>query len=163
MDAMKIKAQIQLPDSGATQHITTATTWLWIQNGYIIATVNLSRESCRDWTSSSIGPVLYIPCYCTPRHPLSIMSFISRISDDTVNFEEIAVLFKYLSPKEVFLCPRYNNQDVTSYQYSIFGLTYRLWVGLFWTVWEILQWCIEDVDERTCRQTSDNMASRRNS
>ena len=52
-------------------------------------------ESCRDWTSSLIGPVLYIPDYCTPRHPLSIMSFISGISDDTVSFDEIAALFKY--------------------------------------------------------------------
>ena len=34
---------------------------------------------------------------------------------------------------------------------------------IFRTVWEILRCCIEDVDDRTCRQTSDNMASRRNS
>ena len=33
------------------------------------------------------------------------MSFISGISDD-------AVLFKYLSPKVGFLCPRHNNQAV---------------------------------------------------
>ena len=50
---------------------------------YIISS-NL-RESCRDWTSSSIGPMMYIPYYCIPWHPLSIMSFISVISDDTVN------------------------------------------------------------------------------
>ena len=29
--------------------------------------------------------------------------------------------------------------------------------GAFWTVWEILRRYIEDVDERTCRQTGDNM------
>ena len=51
-------------------------------------------ESCRDLSSSSIGPVLYIQYYCTPWHHLSIMSFISGISDDTVSFDEIAVLFK---------------------------------------------------------------------
>ena len=46
------------------------------------------------------------------------MSLISGISDD-------AVLFKYLSPKVGFLCPRHNNQAVTSYQYSTLGYTYR--------------------------------------
>ena len=51
-------------------------------------------ESCRDWSSSSIGPVLYIPYYCIPWHPLSIMSLMSGISDGTVSFDEIAVLFK---------------------------------------------------------------------
>ena len=56
-------------------------------------------------TSSLIGPVLYIPYYCLPWHPLSIMSFISGISDDTVSFDEIAVLFKYLSQNVGFLCP----------------------------------------------------------
>ena len=35
--------------------------------------------------------------------------------------------------------------------------------AFFRTAWEILRRCIEDVDERTCRQTSDNMANRRNS
>ena len=49
-------------------------------------------ESCRDWIISSIGPVLHIPYYCIPWRPLSIMSFISGISNDTVNFDEIAVL-----------------------------------------------------------------------
>ena len=82
-------------------------------------------ESCRGWTSSSIEPVLYIPYYCLPWRPLSIMSFISGISDDTVSFDEIAVLFKYLSPKVSFLCPRHNNQAVISYQYSTLGQTYR--------------------------------------
>ena len=54
---------------------------------------NQIGEICRDWTSSSIGPVLYIPYCCIPWHPLSIISFISGMSDDTVNFDEIAVLF----------------------------------------------------------------------
>ena len=54
------------------------------------------------------------------------MSFISGISDDTVNFEEIAVLLKYLSPKVGFLCPRHNNQAVISYQYSTLGHTYNI-------------------------------------
>ena len=82
-------------------------------------------ESCRDWTSSSIRPVLYIPYYYTPWHPLSIMSFISGISDDTVSFDEIAVLFKYLSPKVGYLCRRHNNQVVISYQYGTLRFTYR--------------------------------------
>ena len=46
------------------------------------------------------------------------MSFISGISDDTLNVDEIAVFFLYLSPKVGFLCPRHNNQAVISYQYS---------------------------------------------
>ena len=83
------------------------------------------RESCRDWTSSSIGPVLYIPYYCLPWHPLSIISFISGISHETVSFDEIAVRFKYLSPKVGFLCPLHNNQAVINDQYSTVGHTYR--------------------------------------
>ena len=74
---------------------------------------------------NSIGPVLCIPYYCIPWHPLSIISFISGISDDTVSFDEISVLFKYLSPKVAFLCPRHNNEAVISYQYSTLGSTYR--------------------------------------
>ena len=50
-------------------------------------------ESCRDWPSSLIGPVLHVPYYCIPWHPLSIISLTSGISDDTVSFDEIAVLF----------------------------------------------------------------------
>ena len=60
-------------------------------------------ESCRDWTSSSVGPVLYITYYCITWHPLSIISLISGISGDTVNFDEIAERFYYLSPKVCFL------------------------------------------------------------
>ena len=83
-------------------------------------------ESCRDWISSSNG-LLYMPYYCTSRQPLSIMSFVSDISDDTVSFDEIAVLFKYLSPKVGFLCHRYNNQAVISYQYNKSVGAQRIW------------------------------------
>ena len=50
------------------------------------------------------------------------MSFISGISDDTVSFDEIAVLLQYLSPKGGFLCPRHNNQAVISYQCTTLGV-----------------------------------------
>ena len=62
-------------------------------------------ESCQDWPSSSIRPVLYIPCYCILWHPLSVISFISGISDDTVSFDEIAVLFNIYHQKYVFYVP----------------------------------------------------------
>ena len=90
-----------------------------------VAKQNYIGESCRDWPSSSIRPVLYIPYYCIPWHPLLIMSLISGISDDMVSFDEIAVLFKYLSPKVCFLCPRHNNQAVISHEYNTLGHIYR--------------------------------------
>ena len=52
--------------------------------------------------------------YCIPWHSLSIMSFVSGISAGAVNFAEIAVIFKYLSPKVGFLYPRHNNQAMIS-------------------------------------------------
>ena len=59
----------------------------------VVSTSYMQVESCRDWTSSSIGPVLYIPYHYILWHPLSIMSFVSGISDDIISFDETVVLF----------------------------------------------------------------------
>ena len=67
------------------QHISSICRKAYITINVIVLTLMLSlrhiRESCRDWTSASIGLVLCIPYFCILWGPLSIMSFISGISE----------------------------------------------------------------------------------
>ena len=63
-------------------------------------TMQVSRESCRDWIRSSIGYSILL---------YTVASSIDYVIDEW-HFDETAVLFKYLSPKVGF--PRSNNQAV---------------------------------------------------